>query len=251
MALLNGYSRLRGVLQVHNVVRQIRHNSSSIRSLQAAFRDPSSPFHLPPGAQGPASPDDLSLNDGQPLHTGLTHSASEVPSGSDSVSPAKEARELLLGKGYDPDSFFEQTIVWGDHDSFQHVNNVRYARFFESGRMKWITAVGDDLGGPERATAMLKGKGVSFILKSLSIDFKRPVTYPDTLLIAHKPHFPDHPPTSPFFNVQAVAYSYGQRAIVTLSDSVIVWYDYDKLRKTNPGEREVEALRRRAGLGPA
>lgn len=47
--------------------------------------------------------------------------------------------------------------------------------------MKWITAVGDDLGGPERATAMLKGKGVSFILKSLSIDFKRPVTYPDTV----------------------------------------------------------------------
>lgn len=41
--------------------------------------------------------------------------------------------------------------------------------------------LGNDLGGPERAQAMVKGQGVSLILKSLSINFKRPVTYPDTV----------------------------------------------------------------------
>jgi hypothetical protein len=28
---------------------------------------------------------------------------------------------------------------------------------------------------------MLRGKGVSLILKSISVDYKRPVTYPDTV----------------------------------------------------------------------
>ena len=42
-------------------------------------------------------------------------------------------------------------------------------------------ALGNAMGGPEKAQAMSKGQGVSLILKSLSIKFKRPVTYPDTV----------------------------------------------------------------------
>ena len=41
--------------------------------------------------------------------------------------------------------------------------------------------LGNELGGPEKAQAMVKGQGVSLILKSLSIRFKLPVTYPDTV----------------------------------------------------------------------
>jgi len=40
-------------------------------------------------------------------------------------------------------------------------------------------SLGNAMGGPEKAQAMSKGQGVSLILKSLSINFKRPVTYPD------------------------------------------------------------------------
>jgi len=42
-------------------------------------------------------------------------------------------------------------------------------------------SLGNAMGGPEKAQAMSKGQGVSLILKSLSINFKRPVTYPDTV----------------------------------------------------------------------
>ena len=35
------------------------------------------------------------------------------------MSPAEEGRAKLAELGYDPDSFWEQQIVWGDHDSFQ------------------------------------------------------------------------------------------------------------------------------------
>lgn len=60
---------------------------------------------------------------------------------------AREGREKLIAMGYDPASFWEQQVVWGDHDSFQyvtisfssggrvtrrfrHVNNVRYGELY-------------------------------------------------------------------------------------------------------------------------
>jgi len=96
--------------------------------------------------------------------------------------------------------------------------------------------LGNDLGGPEKAQAMIKGQGVSLILKSLSIKFKRPVTYPDTLLIAHKPYIPTSVHRLRFhFNCRATMYSYSQLAVVAESDSELVWYDYENLKKCDPG----------------
>ncbi|KAH9951104.1 Thioesterase/thiol ester dehydrase-isomerase [Amylocystis lapponica] len=193
---------------------------SSIRSLQNAFRDPTSPFHIAPGTQ-------------------------ESGVGED-IDAAVEARTKLLEMGYDPTSFWEQRIVWGDHDSFQHVNNVRYVRFFESSRIEWMVALGRALGGSARAEAMLGGREVSLILKSLSIDYKRPVVYPDTLLVAHAPHAgvgrgPNAQLPKTHFGLRGAMWSYKQRRIVTDCDSVIVWYDYDRLAKCDPGE-EARAL---------
>jgi len=79
------------------------------QALQAAFRDPSSPFHIPPGSIGPESPDS------PPTHANLTTLSAET------VNPLEKAREKLRRAGLDPKSFWEQRIVWGDHDSFQCV----------------------------------------------------------------------------------------------------------------------------------
>ena len=70
----------------------------SSQTLQEAFRDPSSPFHIPPGTTGPASPD-------------------EIPDAHPTASD--QARAYFLEHGFDPASFWEQHIVWGDHDAFQ------------------------------------------------------------------------------------------------------------------------------------
>lgn len=35
------------------------------------------------------------------------------------MSPAEEGRVKLSELGFDPESFWEQQVVWGDHDSFQ------------------------------------------------------------------------------------------------------------------------------------
>ncbi|GLB41567.1 putative thioesterase-like superfamily protein [Lyophyllum shimeji] len=209
-----------------NAVR-LRHNS--ISALQAAFRDPSSPFHIPPGTEGPASPDPPSQTE-------------------DVVDPLEEAHQKLTEAGFDPASFWEQRIAWGDQDPFQHVNNVRYIRFFESSRIKWMMSLGHELGGPSKAEAMIRGQGISLILKSIDVRFRRPVTYPDTLLVGYKPKQP--PPSAEnndpaTFNVTASAYSLAQRAFVATSNEALVWYDYDKLKKCDPGEEVRSVVWRR------
>jgi hypothetical protein len=75
------------------------------QALQAAFRETTSPFYLAPGTTGPASPD------------------IEESKHSEDVRAAamREGREVLTRRGFDPDSFWEQPVVWGEQDSFQYV----------------------------------------------------------------------------------------------------------------------------------
>ncbi|TDL23718.1 Thioesterase/thiol ester dehydrase-isomerase [Rickenella mellea] len=143
--------------------------------------------------------------------------------------------------GYDPQSFFEQRMAWGDQDSFRHLNNVHYLKYIESARIHWMTSLALELGGEQRVREMLTGKGVSLILKDISIKFKRPVNFPDTLLIAHRPH--DLHPTH--FSNGAALWSFAQRTIVATSDSTLVWYDYDTLKKCDPGEKTHAILQAR------
>lgn len=146
---------------------------------------------------------------------------------------SKHGRNWAVQHGFDPASFWEQSIVWGDLDSFQHVNNVRYLRFFESGRMRWLQDLAIEAGGEQTAENLFKGRGISLILKKIDLDFKRPVNFPDTLLIAHK--FVPHSKDPAHLLMHAVAYSNSQERVVTESNAVCVWYDYDNLRKASQG----------------
>ena len=119
--------------------------------------------------------------------------------------------------------------------------------------MRWLSYIGEELGGEAQADAFLRARGVSFILKSIAVNFRKPVQYPDTvsfvrlrtpvlysweqLLIAHKPA-PESDPkrASTQFLLHGEAFSYAQRAVVADSTSVITWYDYDKLAKCDPGD---------------
>ncbi|KAF8702914.1 hypothetical protein AX14_014304 [Amanita brunnescens Koide BX004] len=206
----------------------------TITDLQAAFRDPNSPFYIPPGTTGPASPDEIP---GSSTLTTLNNASDKL----------ENSYQKLLKNGFDPTSFWEQRIAWGDQDSFQHVNNVRYVRFFESSRVKWMTSLGEELGGPPKGQDMMKGRGVSLILKSIAVQFRRPVTYPDTLIIGYQPNISsedaeDDPTT---LSVTAKAYSLRQQAFVATSNEVLVWYDYDKLKKCDPGDRIRDIVRNR------
>lgn len=69
----------------------------------------------------------------------------------------------------------ETPVAWGEMDAFQHVNNVVYFRYFETGRIAYFERSG--------LTAFMQRTGIGPILASASCKFKFPLTYPDTVLI--------------------------------------------------------------------
>jgi acyl-CoA thioester hydrolase len=68
-----------------------------------------------------------------------------------------------------------QPVVWGDMDSYQHVNNVVYFRYFENARLEYFHR----MGWPEfeRVT------GIGPILAATQARFRRALAYPDAIAI--------------------------------------------------------------------
>lgn len=67
-----------------------------------------------------------------------------------------------------------QQVVWGEQDSFQHVNNVTYIRYAESSRVNWATTFAVNVD-PEHRKAwaeLMTPKSVGLIMKSIKSDFK-------------------------------------------------------------------------------
>lgn len=67
-----------------------------------------------------------------------------------------------------------QQVVWGEQDSFQHVNNVTYIRYAESSRVNWATnfAVNADPTHRRAWAELMTPKSVGLIMKSIKSDFK-------------------------------------------------------------------------------
>lgn len=68
------------------------------------------------------------------------------------------------------------------------------------------------------------------------------------LLISHRPRH-TNPPSPTHFRNDALIYSYAQRTIVATSESVLVWYDYETLKKTPPSEILRNTLEARINAG--
>ena len=69
-------------------------------------------------------------------------------------------------------------VIWGDMDTFQHVNNAIYFRYFESARIQYFDALGW-MGSLEQLT-------IGPILGSTSCRYRIPLTYPDTVYAGAK-----------------------------------------------------------------
>lgn len=68
-----------------------------------------------------------------------------------------------------------QAVVWGEMDSYRHVNNVVYFRYFENARLEYLRRL--DWPGLEKET------GIGPILAATQARFRRALTYPDTIAI--------------------------------------------------------------------
>ncbi len=122
-------------------------------------------------------------------------------------------------------------VAWGEMDAFRHVNNVVFARWIESARVLYFTRVG--LMEP------LRPDGVGPILARVAIDYRRPVTYPDTVRV-------DATTTRigrSSFTMSYRVWSEGQAAEVAAGEDVIVTFSYHEGRAVEVDDALRAAIR--------
>ncbi|MDO6619686.1 acyl-CoA thioesterase [Shewanella sp. 10N.286.51.B2] len=69
----------------------------------------------------------------------------------------------------------EIPVAWGEMDALNHVNNAVYFRYFETARIDFFSQI--------NMMKELKETSVGPVLSETQAKFKRPVTFPDTLLV--------------------------------------------------------------------
>lgn len=120
----------------------------------------------------------------------------------------------------------------------QHVNNVTYVRYAESARVNWATNFGlhIDPENGEKWKELMTPKTIGLILKSIKVDYKFPMTYPDKVSVFHKLRHapfpsPSHDASSFLLDVLILSET-EQRPAARCFENLVV-YDYRKGKKVD------------------
>ncbi|PMD50061.1 uncharacterized protein K444DRAFT_604507 [Hyaloscypha bicolor E] len=152
---------------------------------------------------------------------------------------ATEWRDLVAGReGFlvSPNraGLLRQGVVWGEMDSMGHVNNVMYVRYAESARVNWAWnyAVHIDPGNRREWIELCTPKGDGLILKSIGVEYKFPMTYPDHISVFHKLRSLPSPDSSSFILDVLILSELHQRPAARCVEDIVV-YDYKAGKKVN------------------
>ena len=109
----------------------------------------------------------------------------------------------------------ELPVQWGEQDSFGHVNNIIYFRWFESARIAYLERL-NLRGGPRGPDP------IGPILASIKCDFRRQLTYPDQVLVGARVTRIGRSS----IGMAHLVWSRAQRAVAAEGDSTLVVFDY-------------------------
>ena len=121
---------------------------------------------------------------------------------------------------------FSIPVQWGEQDGFGHVNNVVYLRWCETARIYYLERIG---------LTRERHNGVGPILAHLDCNFRKPVTFPDTVHIGARVTKLGNSS----FQMEHAIFS-DELGLVAEADSTLVVYDYST-GKTSPIPAEVRA----------
>jgi acyl-CoA thioester hydrolase len=114
----------------------------------------------------------------------------------------------------------EWPVAWAEMDYFRHVNHAVYFRYFEGARIAYLGRIGfREIGA---------GQPVGPILASTEARYRRPVAYPDTVVVGarctelREDRFVHH--------YRLVSRSHGE--VAAEGGGVLVAYDYERGSKT-------------------
>jgi acyl-CoA thioester hydrolase len=113
----------------------------------------------------------------------------------------------------------EQAVVWGEMDSYRHVNNTVYFRYFENARLEYFRRLDWE--------TFEKENGVGPILAATSARFRKALSYPDTIWVGAKivSILDDR------FILQHCIVSQKLNAVATEGDGTIVTFHYERGEK--------------------
>jgi acyl-CoA thioester hydrolase len=114
--------------------------------------------------------------------------------------------------------FITLPVQWGDQDAFGHVNNTVYFRWFESARIAYSDRIG--------LSESMKTKKVGPILASISCDYRRQITYPETVIVGAKVTRIGR--TS--ITIEHELFTQSDQALAAEGKSTIVVFDYNSNR---------------------
>jgi acyl-CoA thioester hydrolase len=126
----------------------------------------------------------------------------------------------------------ELPVFWGDMDAFRHVNNIVYFRYFESARIEYLERIGfrqeSDNGG------------VGPILHSTHARFRRPVEWPDSVIVGAR----TVEVGEDRFTQEYRLVSKASGLVAAEGGGKLVAYDYPNARKAPLPPHVVDAIRR-------
>ncbi|PYH91473.1 Thioesterase/thiol ester dehydrase-isomerase [Aspergillus ellipticus CBS 707.79] len=153
---------------------------------------------------------------------------------------ARDWRELIAGsEGYLTDEtrrgLFQQSVAWGEMDSMGHVNNVTYSRYAETARVYYTRnfALHIDPARKKEWINLVSSKGIGLIVRSIKIDYKFPMTYPDKVTVYHKLVHDPASPEAPHhgFYLHAIILSEARQRPAARVYEDLVTYDYKAKQK--------------------
>lgn len=127
--------------------------------------------------------------------------------------------------------YTEIPVAWGEMDALQHVNNVVYFKYFETARIDFFTQV--------NLLSNLQTTHVGPVLSDNHARYKRPVTFPDTLLVGVK--ISDI--QADRFMMHYTVFSQVQQAVTTLGHSQVVMFNFKTGKKATLTPELLSALR--------
>ncbi|MFO0573679.1 MAG: thioesterase family protein [Polyangia bacterium] len=160
-------------------------------------------------------------------------------------------------------------VAWGDMDALGHVNNTVYLRWFESARIAWWERIAPAVGASEPLAADLGPSAHSIgpigpsahsigsigpsahsigpigpILARTTIDYRRPVRYPDTVEVRVTARRIGGKSVTLGYEVTSSAQD---GAVVAEGETVIVMYDYRRGTPVPIDDTVREAMQRGGG----
>ncbi|OJJ82084.1 thioesterase family protein [Aspergillus glaucus CBS 516.65] len=153
---------------------------------------------------------------------------------------ARDWRELVSGsEGFLTNEIvrglFQHNVAWGEMDTMGHVNNVMYVRYAETARVNFMRnfATHMDPANKKAWMNLVGSTGIGLILRSIKIDYKFPMKYPDKISVYHKlVQDPSSQADKSAFELQVVILSEAHQRPAARCHEDIVTYNYREAKKT-------------------